>query len=288
MKKTIRFAGAQIPVTPNAETNLIEIKKAIDWASENSVDYLVTPEASLSGYVIDFNNPVNKTYEHLQTVEKYAAEKNVGLCLGTIWDEIEGSIDNNIRRNQIRFYNSSGNFLGATNKTHAIEYDRAIGVEGDNRLLMTALHVNDKIIPVAGIICIDMYSVWDTSNPSMHIATQLVQQRGAKLLIHATNGVRNQAPTNGLSTEVSDKINNDWADIHLRRMSFLTRTPIITVDNCYMCDGSEYHGNTSSESGVLIDGEWVTKVPRTGTQYFYYDFDLDKITIDTPEELKLT
>ena len=39
-------------------------------------------------------------------------------------------------------------------------------------------------------------------------------------------------------------------------------------------DGTEYHGQTSSESGVIdAQGNWVTKVPRIGTQYFYYNFD---------------
>ena len=36
--------------------------------------------------------------------------------------------------------------------------------------------------------------------------------------------------------------------------------------------GEDYDGYTSSESGVVINGEWVTNVPRTGTQYFYHDF----------------
>ena len=50
MKTNIRFGGAQIPVTPFQQKNVKSIKKAIDWAAENNVDYLVTPEASLSGY----------------------------------------------------------------------------------------------------------------------------------------------------------------------------------------------------------------------------------------------
>jgi hypothetical protein len=55
------------------------------------------------------------------------------------------------------------------------------------------------------------------------------------------------------------------------------KIPIITVDNCYYMQGYEYHGRTSSESGVLVNGDWVTAVPREGTQYFYYDFDFDSL-----------
>ena len=35
MKKTIRIAGAQIPVTPDIQYNKKEIFKALDWAKEN-------------------------------------------------------------------------------------------------------------------------------------------------------------------------------------------------------------------------------------------------------------
>ena len=31
---------------------------------------------------------------------------------------------------------------------------------------------------------------------------------------------------------------------------------------------------TSSPSGVIEDGEWLTDVPRIGKQYFHYDFYL--------------
>ena len=44
----IRFGGAQIPVGINIQANKKEILKAIDWAKENKVDHLLTPEAALS------------------------------------------------------------------------------------------------------------------------------------------------------------------------------------------------------------------------------------------------
>ena len=78
MKTTIRLAGAQIPVTPYTQSNVMEIRRAIDWASENNVDYLITPEASLSGYTADFDNNFNRTTDGLAEIEKYAAAKNVG------------------------------------------------------------------------------------------------------------------------------------------------------------------------------------------------------------------
>ena len=65
-----------------------------------------------------------------------------------------------------------------------------------------------------------------------------------------------------------------WHNANLRWWAKSIGVPIITVDNVYHLNGDVYDGNTSSESGVIdAQGNWVTKVPRTGTQYFYYDFD---------------
>jgi predicted amidohydrolase len=281
MKTTIRFAGAQLPVTPYAQTNVLEIRKAIDWAAENNVDYLVTPEAALSGYTVDFNNAHNRIADALREIEEYATSKKVGLCLGTIWDEPE--LNETVRRNQIRFYHRDGKFCGTVNKHYSIEHDTKIGIRGDNNIRLIPLPFCDKVIPAGGLVCVDMYGV-----EGGHGLVWQLKHQGAKIILHSTNGVRNLEPTNGLSKELSNKISNDWNDINLRRSSFLTRIPIITVDNCYMADGTKYNGNTSSESGVLIDGEWVTKVPRTGTQYFYYDFDVSEIAMEWPTQDAIT
>jgi predicted amidohydrolase len=277
MTKTIRIAGAQMPVTRHAAINALEIKKAIDWAAENNVDYLVTPEASLSGYTKNFDDKYNQTSMLLSEIERYAAEKHVGLCLGTLWNELE-SDDKIVCRNQIRFYDPNGKFLGPRNKHYTIEYDNDVGVVGDNRKYLIPLPVGDKVIPVGGLICVDMYPL-----ESYEYLPRVYNVIGARLLIHATNAVRNVAPSNGLSTEISDSIANAWHDVNLRRASFFGKRPIITVDNCYMLDGTEYHGPTASESGVLINGEWVTKVPRTGTQYFYYDLPIENLIVDAPK-----
>ena len=45
MANTIRIAGAQIPINSyQISYNLNEIKKALDWAADNDVDIIQTPE----------------------------------------------------------------------------------------------------------------------------------------------------------------------------------------------------------------------------------------------------
>ena len=46
----MKIGVAQIPVTMDAKINYETIIKACDWAVANGVDYLMTPEASVSGY----------------------------------------------------------------------------------------------------------------------------------------------------------------------------------------------------------------------------------------------
>lgn len=275
MNNTIRIAGAQIPVTPYAQANVMTIRRAIDWAAENNVDYLVTPEVALSGYTSDFDSSHNRIKDALKEIENYAAAKNVGLCLGTLWDEPEA--DKTVRRNQIRFYSKEGYFLGNINKHFTIEDDARVGAICDERKILIPMFVGEKVIPVGGLICVDMYGVDGHSS-----IPPILAHLGAKIFIHCTNGIRHIDPPNGLSADLSDEVFSSWHEAHFKRFSFLFKMPIITVDNCYMMDGTEYHGNTSSESGVMINGKWVTKVPRTGTQYFYHDFNLDDIAVEIP------
>ena len=271
MKNKIRFGGAQIPVTTDITKNITTIKKAIDWAAENNVDYLVTPEASLSGYSPSFNSiPENLTYA-LENIESYAAEKKVGLCLGTLWEEEE--FNGKQVRNQIRFYDCDNHWLGSVNKNITIEDDTAANVLRDPITKGLFLPIGDKVIPAGGLICVDMYGSTGGADSLPNIPAKLALYK-AKIFIHSTNGKR------GVTGELGESIQDLWHDACLRRNSFIYNIPIITVDNCYMLDGTEYHGPTSSQSGVLIGGKWMTSVPRCGTQYFYYDFDIDDITIE--------
>ena len=110
MNNTVRFAGAQIPVTQNLEENKQAILKAIDWAEENNCDWLLTPEGSLSGYFPSFDlvlpNGVSDLAKAVFEVVSYANKKGMGIALGTLWVDIEHR--GTIRRNQIRYYDKQG------------------------------------------------------------------------------------------------------------------------------------------------------------------------------------
>ena len=260
----IRLAGAQIPCTLSIEENINHIKQAIDWASENSVDYLLTPEGSLSGYHPGYEKDLDTLISSEKIVTSYAVEQNVGLCLGTMWCESDNRFPEGYRReNQIRFYTKTGEFLGSTNKTYTIpEYDQTVVSDGITIIDMP----ND--IKASGLICNDF---WGGSIEGGSLPVFVKEKLGAHVIFHATNGFKGELPHYDEITEV-------WHEGNLRMASFITGIPIITVDNCYKMNGDPFDGKTSSQSGIILNGIWQVKAPRVGTHYFYYDFDIPSMT----------
>jgi predicted amidohydrolase len=264
MNKTVRFGGAQIPCSNVLEKNIETIKKAIDWAVDNQVDYLITPEGSLSGYYKDFDTP--ELVKGLAEIEKYAANK-VALCLGTMWVEQEG--ESNVKRNQIRFYNKNGTYNTAIDKTIVTPHDGILGIIPASNFYVVSLedcvdNTDSKLIAGA-FICNDLYG--RSNYPDL---TRMAYHNGAHIFLHSTNADRGVG-------KLYDQIMDDWHTAHFQMISYLSGIPVITVDNCCGMAGEEWSGPTSSQSGILIGGEWVVKVPRYGTHHFYYDLSLENL-----------
>ena len=71
LNNKVRIAGAQIPVSTDIQFNKQEIFKALDWAKENEVDHLLTPEGALSGYGSSWIKRVDEIKITLKEVEDY-------------------------------------------------------------------------------------------------------------------------------------------------------------------------------------------------------------------------
>lgn len=267
MTKFLRIAGAQIPVSADISTNIQTIKDAIDWAVENKVDYLVTPEGSLSGYVDNYERWEDMVAA-LDTIEAYSAEKHIGLCLGTLWFEPteDGGV---VRKNQIRVYHN-GIFRRAISKSFLSPHDFEMGIEANDVTSGFALRASDDtLVSCAGFICKDLYARESSSENELVNLPNEFYHLGAELYVHVTNAER------GVD-EIHDQVHYNWHQANAEIVSWITRRPLITVDNSIKMTGEAYDGRTSSPSGVLICGEWVVRVPDVGTQYFYYDFPIEE------------
>lgn len=266
----VRFAGAQIPCTDNLETNINHIKAAISWAGQNKVDYLLTPEGSLSGYFPDWDTrdgrTINDIYAAERQVVNYAVENNVGLCLGTMWGETDPAFlpEGYRKENQIRFYTNTGELAGTSSKMYILpKYDQCFPAQEVNKIDLPNPIQN---FYATGLICNDFWGGPLTNNISLPLYAHEILR--THVVFHATNGFRGMLP-------VYDEVMEAWHNANLQVLSWTCiGTPIITVDNSINMNGTAHHGKTSSQSGILLNGEWKVKAERIGTQYFYYDFDV--------------
>lgn len=263
----IRIGGAQIPVTDDMKENIKHIKQAIDWASKNNVDILLTPEGSLSGYMNTFDELMHSDLPQLiKEITSHSTSKNICLALGT--EYIKDISYGKVKCSQIQYYNDTAILVDS--------YDKQMVIPGENNYPGTGLKVTDFQIfnqkvqcefKIGSFICNDMWGQLD--NKQIVISDLFYYQNsGINVIFHASNGFR--GPEAG-DEEANRKL-KEFADINLW-MASRFNIPIVTVDNCYKLDGSFYEGPTSSTSGVIHNGEWLVKAAPAGTDYFYYDFN---------------
>jgi len=263
----IRIGAAQIPVTDKMEQNVEHIKDAIDWASKNNVDFLLTPEGALSGYLNTYTSlERSNIQELLRKVVEHASSKNVGLALGT--EYIADTSFGKVKRSQIRYYNDIGYELGQYNKQMVIPAEKAYHGAGPEIIKVEGFKTDGHYdFTIGSFICNDMWGQRDDT----HILVRdlfYYTNSNTDVIFHASNGFRGEEA----GTE-EDNVNlRKFADMNLW-MASRYRIPIVTVDNCYKMNGDFYDGPTSSTSGVIHKGEWLVKANPTGIDYFYYDFN---------------
>lgn len=272
--KIIKIAGAQIPCGTNIQANKTEILKAIDWAKENNVDHLLTPEGSLSGYLAGWEQKIDEIKDALKEIEEHISDCGFCLHLGTNFEEPE-FIGKAVNRNEIRHYYEDGTIGPITYKTFVLnERETVLGRQDYNPISLIDLIEPSQETPyvpqATGMICNDM---WGATEARKEPLSHQIRNMNLDLIFHATNGRK---------MELDDPqmiIFDSWHDAHLRMTAGNLVVPILTVDSCsdWEWDGSEetaeyYH--TSSQSGVIDINGWQTDVPRVGRQYFSYDLDV--------------
>ena len=106
----MRIALAQMAVVSDVSENVETLHRAVRFAIDQRADVLLTPEGSLSGYTHEFD--IESVKAGLAEVTTQAREGGLALALGTCFVEEDGNC-----YNQIRFYESSGLYLGFHSKT---------------------------------------------------------------------------------------------------------------------------------------------------------------------------
>ena len=275
----IRLAGAQIPNGVDIQINKKEIFKALDWAKENEVDELLTPEGSLSGYETEWQRKMPELHEALFEVQEHQKKCGVGLHLGTNFQESEYT--GFVFRNEIRHYAKDGVLNGITKKTFTLDTEGVLARNSKKDIVVGVPLGGMQDVHAMGMVCNDMWGAHNRDEPSIqgYVNDLLKWRSEIQLIFHATNGRKVNA---------DDMMYKVYGDYHnsVLRFNAVFSYPILTVDSCssWQWDGDEEWVDkfpTSSQSGFVDYSGWHTDIPRYGRQYFYHDLDpdlrLDKI-----------
>jgi predicted amidohydrolase len=257
--RTIRIAGAQIPVNQDVTANLATISRAIDFAVAEKADLLLTPEGSLSGYTNDFD-PLAVS-QALEVLKQKALAGRLALALGTCFQEP----DDQQRYDQIRFYAKDGTYLGFHSKILLCKRigDPAARGEIDyfktKPLRIFRLHE----LTIGALVCNDFWAnpEW-TPMDDPHLTQQLAKLE-ARIILLAVNG----GPGQGEEIELT----RQYHEANLRLRSRAAGVWVVVVDNC----GDRKDLLCSAPCGVISpEGKWVLKTPARGEQFFAYTIEI--------------
>lgn len=255
----IVVGGCRIPVTHNIADNLAEIKKAIDWAAENNVDIMSTPECALSGYLwhpADQKDPrVLELDGAIKELQKYSAEKHVDLVLGTAWYNSKNEWTN------LQAFIIDGECKQTHRKNVLFEKETDHYAKG-----MDATVFDYKGLRIGGMICNDFWA-----NP-MHFGGMsgdllrgLLRQR-ANIVFLSANVPKTIGPNNMFY---------NWHKICIEMFSAYGVWNTVVCDTANNVDGTAYVGPSCVPCGICdYTTEWLM-APEKGTAYFKAGFQPD-------------
>jgi len=256
--KSIKLAGLQMNVTSDIKSNREQILNGIRQASAAGVNFLVTPEGSLSGYTSEFNQA--EVQSALEIIKTEAAKMKVGLMLGTCFKE---SIrDQEFCYNQVQVYTPEGGFLGAYSKILRCSSFELPGSGEMKEYIEGNLRTFDWNGMRFGIlICNDLWATPGYTTISNPYLPWKLKQSGAQFIVHCINSgtAQKYRPFHESSAEL-------WA--------LSLSIPILEVN---AAQGKE---TINARSGLIDkNGERSVRVPDAGPQFFSV-----KINTDVREE----
>jgi predicted amidohydrolase len=246
----LRIAGLQMNVSSNIQENEQKIIQHLNELKDQGIDFLITPEGSLSGYTSQFDrDDLNKS---LEKVAKVARELHIGLILGTCYKEVIDGKE--YCYNQARVYLPDGTFEGVYSKIltcspldnpgtgEMMEY-----VQGKVRTF------SYKEVEFGILICNDLWATPGyTTIPNPYLPWKM-QEAGAEVIIHIINSGTDQ----------------NYRSFHEASVELWARQleiPIVEVNAA--------HGNKeiNAASGIVNKyGERAKVVNNRGEQLFIYD-----------------
>ena len=251
----MRVAGYQMSINDaDVDENHRKILDALENASREKADILLTPEGSLSGYHNRFSPQAVQAA--LQDIISKARSLRMGLALGTCFYE-----DPDHCYNQVRFYEKDGSYLGFHAKTLLCSSRLDEPYEGEITYFSTReIQVfRFQGVVIGGLICNDLWAnPGATPMPDTHL-THLLAKMGAKVIFHAVNG--------GRGDPESIALNRAFHESNQCLRAAADGLYIVTVDNAFPLTK-----DNSCSSGVIgPDGKHAVKLPTRGEAFFVHE-----------------
>jgi predicted amidohydrolase len=247
MNTPLVIGGCQIPVTLDIEQNLKEIKKAIDWAADNGVNIMSTPECALSGYlweppdnsdprILEISNAINE-------ISVYSLTKKVDLVLGTA------------------YYNESNQWCDTLyfiidGKIALIHYKNVLFEHQYTAGTMVGT-IEYKGKTIGGLLCSDLWGNPITYADASATLVRSLRDQHCDIVFLSANTPKN--------------ISSMWRDWHnscVRMFSHLGNWTTVVTDNTYMMEGHQWEGLTGVTCGIYSPDDSCLKAREHGTDYF--------------------
>jgi len=258
-KVRIRVAGAQVPVVRDISENVETLTRAIEYATQEKADVLVTPEGSLSGYTPDFDAAA--TQQALDKVLPQARAAKLALVLGTCFEAEDGR-----HYDGQQFYDNEGKYLGFHAKILLCRRMANPAAKGEIDFFHSRpLRTFDLFgLTAGGLVCNDMWAnpEW-TPMDDPHLSQRL-KEMGARVIFLSAN--------TGGGTGESLVLNRSYHETNLRLRARAGKLWIVVAN------AADSRDNEASycPSGVLApDGTWAFTVPPHGEQLFVHTFEID-------------
>jgi predicted amidohydrolase len=249
-QNSLRIAGLQMDVSSAIQENEQTIIRHLNDLTDRKIDFLITPEGSLSGYTSQFDREaLNKS---LKKITEVAKDLNIGLILGTCYKEIVNGKE--YCYNQARIYLPDGTFLGAYSKILTCS---PLDNPGTGEM-MEYVQGSVKTFSYNGVefgilICNDLWATPGyTTIPNPYLPWKM-QEKGAEAIFHIINS----------GTDLT------YRTFHEASVELWAQQLDITI-----VEVNAAHGNKeiNAASGVVNEhGERVKVVNNRGEQLFVYD-----------------
>jgi len=277
--KSLNVAGLQMTVGMNLVVNEEKICVGIERAAKDRVDFLLTPEGSLTGTRNDFDRQEMLTA--LNRITSLAAGKKVGLVLGTCFKELAVVGHGYGRKvqekefcyNQVRIYSPDGLFLGVHNKNllcGGIAHPFGQGVETSEFVAGTSGSLRTfawRDSTFGALVCNDLWATPGyTTITNTYLPWQL-RERGAEIIFHAVNagGINEESD----EKRFSGQLHKQFHEISEAKWAEILNIHIVSVNAAV---GGQI---TMCRSGVVgPKGETLCQAPERGEQYFAYEIKI--------------